>query len=45
MPLNLKNGTVELAHGSGGRAMSQLIDELFLPAFNNPYLNQKNDQE
>lgn len=44
MPLDIKNGTVELAHGSGGRAMSQLIDQLFLPAFNNEYLNQKNDQ-
>lgn len=44
MPLDMKNGTVELAHGSGGRAMSQLIDRLFLPAFNNEYLNQKNDQ-
>ena len=44
MPLDIKSGTIELAHGSGGRAMSQLIDQLFLPAFNNKYLNQKNDQ-
>lgn len=44
MPLDLKNGTIEMAHGSGGRAMSELIDQLFLPAFDNDFLNQKNDQ-
>ena len=38
MPLDLKNGTVELAHGSGGRAMSQLVDQLFLPAFNSYFM-------
>ncbi|OGT55406.1 MAG: hydrogenase expression/formation protein HypE [Gammaproteobacteria bacterium RIFCSPHIGHO2_12_FULL_42_10] len=42
--LNFKNGTIDLAHGSGGRAMAQLIDQLFLVAFNNEWLNQKNDQ-
>ena len=42
--LNTKNGFIELSHGSGGRAMVQLINELFLPAFTNPWLNQKNDQ-
>lgn len=42
--LNLKHGIVDLSHGSGGRAMVQLINELFLPAFNNPWLDQKNDQ-
>jgi len=42
--LNFKHGKIDLTHGSGGRAMTQLIDELFLPAFNNTYLNQKNDQ-
>lgn len=41
--LNFKNGTIDLSHGSGGRAMAQLIDQLFLPAFNNPWLAQKND--
>jgi hydrogenase expression/formation protein HypE len=44
MPLDIKNGLVELAHGSGGRATNMLIDELFLPAFDNPILQQKNDQ-
>ncbi|MCH7764872.1 MAG: hydrogenase expression/formation protein HypE, partial [Candidatus Marinimicrobia bacterium] len=33
-----------MIHGSGGRAMAQLIDELFLQEFANPYLHQKNDQ-
>ncbi|ARH00006.1 hydrogenase expression/formation protein HypE [Legionella micdadei] len=42
--LNLKNGLIDLSHGSGGRAMVQLINELFLPAFKNPWLDQKNDQ-
>ena len=29
-PLDLVNGRVDMAHGAGGRAMAQLIDELFL---------------
>jgi hydrogenase expression/formation protein HypE len=41
--LNIKHGFVDLSHGSGGRAMAQLIDHLFLTAFNNDWLNQKND--
>lgn len=28
--------TVEMAHGSGGQAMQQLINRLFMEAFNNP---------
>ncbi|WP_299179439.1 hydrogenase expression/formation protein HypE [uncultured Neptuniibacter sp.] len=42
--LDLKNGKVEMVHGSGGKAMAQLIDELFLPAFSNQWLDQMNDQ-
>ncbi len=42
--LNMKQGTIDLTHGSGGRAMAQLIDQLFLVAFDNQWLNQKNDQ-
>ncbi len=42
--LDLKNGTVELPHGGGGRAMNQLISEMFASAFSNDYLNQGNDQ-
>lgn len=42
--LDFKHGRVEMSHGSGGRAMAQLIDELFLPAFDNEQLRQMNDQ-
>jgi len=42
--LNIKHGCVELSHGSGGRAMAQLIDQLFFTAFDNEWLAQKNDQ-
>jgi hydrogenase expression/formation protein HypE len=42
--LNIKSGCIELSHGSGGRAMMQLINQLFAPAFDNPWLAQKNDQ-
>lgn len=37
-PLDLKNGRVELAHGSGGRASHQLVDELFTRHFHSPQL-------
>lgn len=36
--------TVELAHGSGGQAMQQLIASLFMRAFNNPWLAEQEDQ-
>jgi len=42
-PLDLKNGRVEMSHGSGGRAMAQLISELFAAEFSNQYLSQGND--
>lgn len=42
--LNIKQATIDLSHGSGGRAMTQLIDQVFLAAFDNPWLAQKNDQ-
>lgn len=34
---------VLLAHGGGGRLMNELIESLFLPAFGNPLLDQRND--
>lgn len=43
-PVDFKQGRVDLTHGSGGRAMAQLIDELFLHAFDNEWLRQMNDQ-
>ena len=42
--LDIKNGKIDLTHGSGGRAMNQLIDQLFIPAFKNPWLDRKDDQ-
>jgi hydrogenase expression/formation protein HypE len=42
--LDFERGQVELSHGSGGRAMAQLIEELFATAFRNPWLDQRNDQ-
>lgn len=43
-PLDLKSGCIEMAHGSGGRAMAQLIQQLFVNAFDNEFLRQMNDQ-
>lgn len=42
-PLDFKHGRVDLTHGSGGRAMAQLIEQLFAPAFDNVLLAQGND--
>lgn len=42
-PLDLKRGCVEMAHGAGGRAMVQLIGELFAQHLGNEYLGQGND--
>ncbi|NYZ14165.1 hydrogenase expression/formation protein HypE [Azospirillum sp. RWY-5-1] len=42
--LDLANGAVEMVHGSGGKAMAQLVAELFAAAFANPLLDQRNDQ-
>ena len=43
-PVDFKHGCVDLTHGGGGRAMAQLIDELFQPAFDNAWLRRRNDQ-
>ena len=43
-PVDFKHGCVDLSHGGGGRAMAQLIDELFQRAFDNEWLRQRNDQ-
>lgn len=42
--LDLKNGTVDMSHGSGGRAMAQLIAEVFQKHLDNELLAQGNDQ-
>lgn len=41
--MNFKQGTINLTHGAGGRATAQLIEKLFMPAFDNNWLKQKND--
>jgi len=43
MKLNIKSGKVDMSHGSGGRAMMQLIKELFAKHLDNEYLRQGND--
>jgi hydrogenase expression/formation protein HypE len=43
-PVDFKHGVVDMSHGGGGRAMAQLIEELFLAAFDNDWLRQMNDQ-
>ncbi|MCU7812101.1 MAG: hydrogenase expression/formation protein HypE, partial [Candidatus Thiodiazotropha sp. (ex Notomyrtea botanica)] len=42
--LDTKGARVDMTHGSGGRAMAQLIEELFLKHFDNELLRQGNDQ-
>jgi hydrogenase expression/formation protein HypE len=42
-PVDFKNGRVDMTHGGGGRAMAQLIEELFARAFANEWLAQGND--
>jgi len=42
--LDLKNGHVDMSHGSGGRAMADLIEGLFVKAFDNPVLATGDDQ-
>ena len=43
-PVDFRHGRIDMTHGSGGRAMAQLIDELFLTAFDNEWLREMNDQ-
>jgi len=42
--LDLEHGRIDLSHGSGGRAMAQLIDEIFHAALANDWLSRGNDQ-
>jgi hydrogenase expression/formation protein HypE len=42
-PVDFRHGRVDMTHGGGGRAMAQLIEELFLGAFDNEWLRQGND--
>lgn len=40
----LRDRTVNLAHGSGGKAMRDLIEDVFVTAFDNPALSALEDQ-
>ena len=42
--LDRRRGSVDMSHGSGGRAMAQLISELFIRHLDNAWLRQGNDQ-
>jgi len=44
MRLDVRKGRVDMTHGSGGRAMAQLIEEIFINCFDNELLRQANDQ-
>lgn len=41
--IDIKNGHVDMSHGAGGRAMAQLIEELFMGPFDNDLLNRAHD--
>lgn len=42
-PLDLRKARVDMSHGAGGKAMAQLIEELFARHLGNEYLAQGND--
>ena len=42
--LDMRRGRVDMSHGSGGRAMAQLIEALFMKHLDNDLLRQANDQ-
>ncbi len=42
--LDIANARVDLSHGAGGRAMAQLIAEIFHAALDNDWLRRGNDQ-
>ncbi len=42
--LERRDGRIDMSHGSGGRAMAQLIEALFVRHFDNELLRQANDQ-
>jgi hydrogenase expression/formation protein HypE len=43
-PLDLEKGRVDMSHGAGGRAMADLIEQVFRPALENPALAAGEDQ-
>ncbi|UKO98946.1 hydrogenase expression/formation protein HypE [Nostoc sp. UHCC 0870] len=43
-PAKVRDTHITLAHGSGGKAMRDLIDDIFVSSFDNPILSQLEDQ-
>lgn len=43
-PSKMRDTHITLAHGSGGKAMRDLIDDIFVKNFDNPTLSQLEDQ-
>ncbi|MBD2665987.1 hydrogenase expression/formation protein HypE [Richelia sinica FACHB-800] len=43
-PAKVRDTHINLAHGSGGKAMRDLIDNVFVTSFDNPILSQLEDQ-
>ncbi|MBD2253770.1 hydrogenase expression/formation protein HypE [Nostoc parmelioides] len=43
-PAKVKDTHINLAHGSGGKAMRDLIDDIFVNNFDNPHLSPLEDQ-
>lgn len=42
VPIN-EYPTIQMAHGGGGRMMHKLIEDFFVPAFENPLLGERHD--
>ena len=42
-PIDFKHGRVDMTHGGGGRAAAQLVEQLFVQAFDNAWLRAQND--
>jgi len=42
-PLDIRHGRIDMGHGAGGKLAAQLVEELFLPALDNPFLRQGDD--
>jgi hydrogenase expression/formation protein HypE len=40
---SLNDARITMSHGSGGRAMRALIEDVFVAAFDNPVLNALED--
>lgn len=40
----MKDDTIQLAHGSGGKKSLDLVRRVFLPSFTNPWLDKMDDQ-